>query len=162
MLKARHFLPMAVEEILMKPVYLVREVDHRALQLEANRPTDATRRMGSSPRRRGCLWPWLWVQRVQHHLRFPGRDLIMSLLRWHFEKCFFFASPDRQEGKWTDLSMSSVLNVSLTPSVSFPRAGVQMFKEPLSLVPIRVTHANKFCQPLLSRVMSPSCLIGGC
>ena len=55
MLKARHFLSMAVEEILMKPVYLVREAGHRALQLEANRPADATRRMGSSPCRRGCL-----------------------------------------------------------------------------------------------------------
>ena len=55
MLKARHFLPMAIEEILMKPVYLVREVGHRTLQLEANRPADATRRMGSSPCRRGCL-----------------------------------------------------------------------------------------------------------
>lgn len=38
---------------------------------------------------------------------------------------------------------------------------IQMFKEPPPLELTTITHANKFCQHLIMRAMSPPCLIGG-
>lgn len=85
MLKARHVLPMAVEEILMKPVYLVTEGSTGPSSWEQTGLQTAQE--GWAPALAGEIVFDMTMKVVQHHLRFPGRDTVTfstSLLKMAF------------------------------------------------------------------------------